>query len=177
LGIGNHISQDLDKTSNARSDGTVDRWHIKFDQVRADGFSRLHGLWVLQEIVTPILTKLLTALCVPYVFSRGLFPLFGYSLIINSAVYRFAWLGCLTLGLLWYCIKIFHQRFMKEAYFLIVLASGSFTMGDALLSELLSQILIPIAVVIGIGFALLQWLLMSRVKVDTEKASSLTYGV
>lgn len=92
---------------------TDDSWRIKFDQVRADGFSRLRGLWVLQEIVAPILTKLLTALCVPYVFARGLFPLFGYSLIINSAVYRFAWLGCLTLGLLWYCIKRFHQWFMN----------------------------------------------------------------
>lgn len=88
-------------------------WRIKFDQVRADGFSRLRGLWILREIVTPILLKLLTALCVPYVFARGMFPLFGYSLIINSAVYRFAWLGCLTLGLLWHCMKRFHQWCMN----------------------------------------------------------------
>eukprot|EP01018_Ginkgo_biloba_P022939 Gb_33866 [translate_table: standard] len=88
-------------------------WRIKFDQVRADGFSRLRGLWVLREIVAPILMKLLTALCVPYVLARGLFPILGYSLIINSAVYRFAWLGCLSLGLLWYCMKRFHQWFMN----------------------------------------------------------------
>eukprot|EP01018_Ginkgo_biloba_P024620 Gb_37944 [translate_table: standard] len=87
-------------------------WRIKFEQVRADGFSRLRGLWVFREIVTPILMKLLTALCVPYVFARGVFPLFGYSLIVNSAVYRFAWSGCLILGLLWYWIRRLHQWFM-----------------------------------------------------------------
>jgi hypothetical protein len=67
---------------------------------------------VLREILAPILVKLLTALCVPYVFARGLFPLFGYSLIVNSAVYRFAWSGCLMLGLLWYWIRKLHQWFM-----------------------------------------------------------------
>lgn len=50
-------------------------------------------------------------------------------------------------------------------------------MGGTLLSESLSQILIPVAAVIGIGFALLQWLLVSRVKVGYEKASSLNNGV
>lgn len=91
---------------------TDDSWRIKFEQVKADGFSRLRGLWVLREILAPILVKLLTALCVPYVFARGLFPLFGYSLIVNSAVYRFAWSGCLMLGLLWYWIRKLHQWFM-----------------------------------------------------------------
>lgn len=91
---------------------TDDSWRIKFEQVKADGFSRLRGLWVLREILSPILVKLLTALCVPYVFARGLFPLLGYSLIVNSAVYRFAWSGCLVLGLLWYWIRKLHQWFM-----------------------------------------------------------------
>ena len=45
-------------------------------------------------------------------------------------------------------------------------------MGGALLSGFLSQILIPVAAVIGIGFALLQWMLVSCVKVGPEKASS-----
>ncbi|KAH9332140.1 hypothetical protein KI387_043721 [Taxus chinensis] len=87
-------------------------WRVKFEQVKADGFSRLRGLWVLREIVAPILIKLLTALSLPYVFARGVFPLFGYSLIVNSAVYRFAWSGCLVLGLLCYWMRRFQQWFM-----------------------------------------------------------------
>lgn len=86
-------------------------WRIKFERVREDGFSRLQGFWVLREIVLPIIMKLLTALCVPYVLARGLFPVFGYPLVVNSAVYRFAWLGCLGFGLLWYCGKRFHIWF------------------------------------------------------------------
>eukprot|EP00250_Pteridium_aquilinum_P006590 c16479_g1_i1 orf=142-3528(+) len=84
-------------------------WRIKFERVKADGFTRLRGIWVMREIVTPILVKLLTALCVPYVFARGFFPAFGYSLIVNSAVYRFAWSGCLVLGMLWYGIRCLQQ--------------------------------------------------------------------
>lgn len=84
-------------------------WRIKFERVKEDGFIRLRGFWVMREIVAPILMKLLTALCVPYVFSRGLFPVFGYSLLVNSAVYRFAWSGCLVLGMLWYGIRCLQQ--------------------------------------------------------------------
>ncbi|KAI9388665.1 hypothetical protein POPTR_009G099400v4 [Populus trichocarpa] len=86
-------------------------WRIKFERVREDGFSRLQGLWVLQEIVFPIIMKLLTALCVPYVLSRGVFPVLGYPLAVNSAVYRFAWLGCLCFSLLCFCGKRFHVWF------------------------------------------------------------------
>ncbi|KAF8404991.1 hypothetical protein HHK36_009886 [Tetracentron sinense] len=88
-----------------------DSWRIKFERVRDNGFSQLQGLWVLQEIVIPIIMKLLTALCVPYVFARGVFPALGYPLIINSAVYRFAWLGCLSFSLLCFCAKRFHVWF------------------------------------------------------------------
>ncbi|XP_052193449.1 probable E3 ubiquitin ligase SUD1 isoform X2 [Diospyros lotus] len=86
-------------------------WRIKFERVREDGFSRLQGFWVLQEIVLPIIMKLLTALCVPYVLARGVFPVFGYPLVVNSAVYRFAWLGCLGFSLLCFCAKRFHIWF------------------------------------------------------------------
>ncbi|GLU03229.1 hypothetical protein SLE2022_204370 [Rubroshorea leprosula] len=86
-------------------------WRIKFERVREDGFSRLQGLWVLREIVFPIIMKLLTALCVPYVLARGVFPVFGYPLVVNSAVYRFAWLGCLCLSMLCFCAKRFHVWF------------------------------------------------------------------
>ncbi|KAJ9159532.1 hypothetical protein P3X46_025037 [Hevea brasiliensis] len=86
-------------------------WRVKFERVREDGFSRLQGLWVLREIVFPIIMKLLTALCVPYVLARGLFPVLGYPLVVNSAVYRFAWLGCLCLSALCFCAKRFHVWF------------------------------------------------------------------
>uniref|UniRef100_A0A0D9WSF8 RING-type E3 ubiquitin transferase n=1 Tax=Leersia perrieri TaxID=77586 RepID=A0A0D9WSF8_9ORYZ len=86
-------------------------WRMKFERVREDGFSRLRGLWVLHEIIMPIVTKLLTALCVPYVLARGVFPALGYPLIVNSAVYRFAWLGCLIFSALFFCGKRFHVWF------------------------------------------------------------------
>ncbi|XP_022896121.1 probable E3 ubiquitin ligase SUD1 isoform X2 [Olea europaea var. sylvestris] len=86
-------------------------WRLKFERVRENGFSRLQGLWVLREIVFPIIMKLLTALCVPYVLARGVFPVFGYPLVVNSAVYRFAWLGCLSFSLLFFCAKRFHIWF------------------------------------------------------------------
>ncbi|KAH7425122.1 hypothetical protein KP509_11G040700 [Ceratopteris richardii] len=84
-------------------------WRMKFERVKADGFTRLRGLWVMQEIVIPILMKLLTALCVPYVFARGLFPVLGCSLLVNSAVYRFAWFGFLLLRMLWYGVVQLQQ--------------------------------------------------------------------
>lgn len=86
-------------------------WRVKFERVRENGFSRLQGIWVLREIVFPIIMKLLTALCVPYVIARGVFPVLGYPLVVNSAVYRFAWLGCLCLSLLCFCAKRFHVWF------------------------------------------------------------------
>jgi E3 ubiquitin-protein ligase MARCH6 len=86
-------------------------WRVKFERVREDGFSRLQGFWVLKEIVVPIIMKLLTALCVPYVLARGVFPVLGYPLVVNSAVYRFAWLGCLAFSLLCFCAKRFHVWF------------------------------------------------------------------
>lgn len=86
-------------------------WRWKFERVREDGFSRLQSLWVLREIVIPIMMKLLTALCVPYVLARGVFPVLGYPLVVNSAVYRFAWLGCLGFSLVLFCTKRFHGWF------------------------------------------------------------------
>ncbi|XP_076956303.1 putative E3 ubiquitin ligase SUD1 isoform X2 [Bidens hawaiensis] len=88
-----------------------DSWRVKLERVRQEGFSRLQAFWVLREIVVPIIIKLLTALCVPYVLARGVFPVFGYPLVVNSAVYRFAWLGCLGFSLLCFCAKRFHVWF------------------------------------------------------------------
>ncbi|RZR97002.1 hypothetical protein BHM03_00026099 [Ensete ventricosum] len=88
-----------------------ENWRRKFERVREDGFSRLRGLWVLREIMIPIISKLLTALCIPYVFAKGVFPVFGYPLIVNSAVYRFAWLGCLVFSLVCFCARRFNVWF------------------------------------------------------------------
>ncbi|XP_072952631.1 pyrophosphate-energized vacuolar membrane proton pump-like [Typha angustifolia] len=45
-------------------------------------------------------------------------------------------------------------------------------MGEGILTDLLTEILIPAAAVVGIVFALVQWLLVSRVKVSPEPSSS-----
>ncbi|KAG1327867.1 pyrophosphate-energized vacuolar membrane proton pump [Cocos nucifera] len=42
-------------------------------------------------------------------------------------------------------------------------------MGTAILTDLLTEILIPVAAVVGIGFALIQWGLVSRVKLSPER--------
>ncbi|CAN6826626.1 unnamed protein product [Brassica oleracea] len=90
-----------------------DSWKAKFERVEEDGFSRLQGLWVLKEIVSPILMKLLTALCVPYVLAKGVFPMLGCPLVVNSAVYRFAWIGCLSASLFFPCAKRCHVWFIN----------------------------------------------------------------
>uniref|UniRef100_A0A7N0ZWS0 RING-type E3 ubiquitin transferase n=1 Tax=Kalanchoe fedtschenkoi TaxID=63787 RepID=A0A7N0ZWS0_KALFE len=88
-----------------------DSWRLKFERVKEDGFSRLRLFWVLREIVSPIMMNLLTALCVPYVLARGIFPILGYPLVMNSLVYRFAWLGCLLVGMVCFSAKRFHVWF------------------------------------------------------------------
>ena len=42
-------------------------------------------------------------------------------------------------------------------------------MGEAILSDFLTEILIPVAAVIGIAFSLIQWILVSRVKLSPER--------
>ncbi|KAF8110374.1 hypothetical protein N665_0085s0099 [Sinapis alba] len=88
-----------------------DSWKAKFERVEEDGFSRLQGLWVLREILFPIVMKLLTSLCVPFVLARGVFPMLRYPLVVNSAVYRYAWIGCLSVILLCFCAKRCHVWF------------------------------------------------------------------
>ena len=50
-------------------------------------------------------------------------------------------------------------------------SSDDEAMGAAILSDLMTQILIPVCAVVGIAFSLLQWMIVSRVKVSTEKQS------
>ncbi|GFS29762.1 RING/U-box superfamily protein [Actinidia rufa] len=64
----------------------AESWRIKFERVREDGGEA---------------TGLLDA-------ARDLF---GYPLVVNSAVYRFAWLGCFGFSLLCFCAKRFHVWF------------------------------------------------------------------
>ncbi|CAN7032345.1 unnamed protein product [Brassica rapa subsp. trilocularis] len=90
-----------------------DSWKAKFERVEEDGFTKLQGLWVFKEIVSPILMKLLTALCVTYVLAKGVFPMLGYPLVVNSAVYRFAWIGCLSASLFFSCAKRCHVWFIN----------------------------------------------------------------
>lgn len=42
-------------------------------------------------------------------------------------------------------------------------------MGAAILSDLLTEILIPVAAAVGIAFALVQWVMVSRVKLSPER--------
>nr|CAD1831826.1 unnamed protein product [Ananas comosus var. bracteatus] len=49
-------------------------------------------------------------------------------------------------------------------------------MGATILSELLTEILIPVAAVVGICFALVQWLLVSKVKLSPERQGGSPQG-
>lgn len=49
-------------------------------------------------------------------------------------------------------------------------------MGAAILSDLLTEVLIPVAAVIGIAFSLVQWVLVSRVKLSPEAQSPAAHG-
>lgn len=73
----------------------------------------LRAMWVWQDVLAPITMKLVTALGVPYVLAKGLFPRFGYSDAVNSAVYHFAWLGSLAVCALCYLAKAFCRVLVK----------------------------------------------------------------
>ncbi|KAI3833452.1 hypothetical protein MKX03_027196 [Papaver bracteatum] len=84
-----------------------DIWRIKFERVRDNGFLKLPGKWVLQELLIPIIMNLSMSLCFPYVFARWVVPSLGYSQIVNSTLYRFSWLAYVTIIVLFSCAKIF----------------------------------------------------------------------
>ncbi|XP_062195564.1 probable E3 ubiquitin ligase SUD1 isoform X2 [Phragmites australis] len=90
-----------------------ERWDQKLTRARQDGFSGLRAMWVLQDVLMPITVKLVSALCVPYVLAKGVFPRFGYSAAVNSTVHRFAWLGSLALCALYHLAKVFCRFFVK----------------------------------------------------------------
>ncbi|KAK0590953.1 hypothetical protein LWI29_033594 [Acer saccharum] len=84
--------------------------YVIWTAVARAGYSIEH-IRTKRAAVFPIIMKLLTALCVPYVLARGVFPVLGYPLVVNSAVDRFAWLGCLSFSLFCFCAKWFHVWF------------------------------------------------------------------
>uniref|UniRef100_M8B1Q9 E3 ubiquitin-protein ligase MARCH6 n=1 Tax=Aegilops tauschii TaxID=37682 RepID=M8B1Q9_AEGTA len=98
-----------------------ERWVPTIVRWKADCLSwEISMFWFLQEIFMPIATRLLAALGVPYVLAKGVFPRFGYSAAVNSAVYRFAWLGSLGSCELCYlfkvlCVKL-HDSIRDERY-------------------------------------------------------------
>lgn len=98
-----------------------ERWVPTIVRWKADCLSwEISMFWFFQEIFMPIATRLLAALGVPYVLAKGVFPRFGYSAAVNSAVYRFAWLGSLGSCELCYlfkvlCVKL-HDSIRDESY-------------------------------------------------------------
>ncbi|KAI3863681.1 hypothetical protein MKW98_031273 [Papaver atlanticum] len=92
-------------------------WRIKFERVRDNGFLKLPGNWMLQELLIPIIMILSMSLCFPYVIARWIVPSLGFSHIVNSTVYQFTWLAYVTIIVLFSCAK----RFPVPLYMSVVL--------------------------------------------------------
>ncbi|KAJ3698212.1 hypothetical protein LUZ61_001917 [Rhynchospora tenuis] len=74
------------------------------------GLSQLTWFSAISETIFPIISFLLTGLCFPYVFAKGIFPLFGYSLVANSKVHLYSWLGFLLLFLVCRWVPVWAAR-------------------------------------------------------------------
>lgn len=81
-------------------------WLAKFERVLNHGLSQQPTLWLLQEILVPMITRLLIALCVPYMFARQVLTMLGYPLLVNSAIHQYVWPGCFAFSILWFCANI-----------------------------------------------------------------------
>ncbi|KAI3864721.1 hypothetical protein MKW92_049347 [Papaver armeniacum] len=82
-------------------------WRFKFERVRENDFLKLPRRWMLQEILIPIVMNLLMSLCLLYVLTRWIVPLLWFLLTVNSTVYRFTWVACVTIIVLFSCAKRF----------------------------------------------------------------------
>ncbi|RZC45095.1 hypothetical protein C5167_038038 [Papaver somniferum] len=98
-------------------------WRVKFKRARENDFLKLPRHWVLQELLIPIIMNLLMSLCLPYVFARWIVPSLGFSLTVNSTVYRFTWVAYLAIVVLFSCAKRFpvwitnlHNSMRNERY-------------------------------------------------------------
>lgn len=91
----------------ALSQVMVDRsWLAKFEQVLNHGLSQQPVLRLFQEILIPMITRVLIALCVPYMFARQVLTVLGYPLVVNSGIHRYLWPGCFAFSIIWFCVKV-----------------------------------------------------------------------
>ncbi|KAI3938377.1 hypothetical protein MKW98_015276 [Papaver atlanticum] len=97
------LCQDLAVLLNHRIVLVDESWRVKFERMRDNDFLKLPGLWMLQEILIPFIRNLLLSLCFPYIFARWIVP----SQTVNSTVYRFTWVACVTVVVLFSCAKRF----------------------------------------------------------------------
>ncbi|XP_026391574.1 probable E3 ubiquitin ligase SUD1 [Papaver somniferum] len=93
-------------------------WRIKFERVRDNGILKLPGCWMLQEILIPIVMNLLVSLCLLYVLARGIVPLLGFWITVNST-----WVAYVTIIVLFSCAKRFsfwitelHNSILTDRY-------------------------------------------------------------
>ncbi|XP_026445751.1 probable E3 ubiquitin ligase SUD1 [Papaver somniferum] len=88
-------------------------WRFKFERVRENDFLKLPRRWMLQEILIPIVMNLLLSLCLLYVLTRWIVPLLWFLLTVNSTVYRFTWVACVTIVVLFSCAQRFNGWITK----------------------------------------------------------------
>ncbi|RZC66901.1 hypothetical protein C5167_010582 [Papaver somniferum] len=88
---------------------SVYQWTLKmeFERVRENDFLKLPRRWMLQEILNSIVMNLLMSLCLLYFLTRWIVPLLWFMLTVNSTVYRFTWVACVTIIVLFSCAKRF----------------------------------------------------------------------
>lgn len=83
-------------------------WLEKFERLLKHSLSHQPTLWLVQEILVPMITRLLIALCVPYMLARQVLTMLGHPLLVNSAIHRYVWPGCFAFSIMWFCAKIIH---------------------------------------------------------------------
>ncbi|KFK38124.1 hypothetical protein AALP_AA3G073100 [Arabis alpina] len=85
----------------------TDAWRGKLERIRITGINRLPLMWLLRDVIGSIVSTLLTTLSIPYMLVTLMFPLFGLSRSINSAVERLMiWPALLALIAVWFTTKL-----------------------------------------------------------------------
>ncbi|KAM6591340.1 hypothetical protein CsatA_013945 [Cannabis sativa] len=100
-----------------------ERWLVKLQGIVNDGLAHQPALWLLKEILVPTMTRLLIAVCTPYMLVRLAFTVLGYPFPVNSAIHRFFLPGCFAFSILWFSSKIIyafiiylHNRIRDDRY-------------------------------------------------------------
>ncbi|KAJ0234138.1 hypothetical protein HA466_0276780 [Hirschfeldia incana] len=98
-------------------------WRRKFERIKNVGINRLPSMWLLRDVIGPIINSLLTTLSIPYVFVKSLLPLLGYSQSFNAATERYIWPASLALIAVWFMTKLtldaiiyLHELMFNERY-------------------------------------------------------------